>query len=330
MAVSGTISTTRFNTLKVVDHAFRRCRLSAQQITAEMQQYAQESLYLLLSDLANPRCPSWCIEKQIYPFYAAQPIITLDVGTVEILNANYRVLQQLTGEVAVTDYTYTVDFSASDGNAGTVNTVGIKWLGAAGSLTFYVSDDALVWFEVGTQDKDASAGEWTWTDIEAAKPYTFFKIESPDALVYETVYLGTLPQEIPMGQLNRDQYVAQSNKQFTGRPLTYWFKRDRVQPKMYLWPAPNLAAEQCQLILWRHRHIMDVGTLAQDVEVPQRWMEAIINGLAERVGMETPAVDANLLPVLSQRAALSLQRAWDGDNDGSPIQINPGIRAYTR
>jgi hypothetical protein len=44
---------------------------------------------------------------------------------------------------------------------------------------------------------------------------------------------------------------------------------------------------------------------------------------------ETPAVDVNLIPVLEQRAAITVQRAWDGDGDGSPIQINPGIRAYT-
>jgi hypothetical protein len=44
---------------------------------------------------------------------------------------------------------------------------------------------------------------------------------------------------------------------------------------------------------------------------------------------ETPAVDLQLIPVLEQKAAMSQQRAWEGDNDGSPIQINPGIRAYT-
>ena len=37
MAMSGTISTTKFNTNAVIDHAFRRCRVSAQRITAEMQ-----------------------------------------------------------------------------------------------------------------------------------------------------------------------------------------------------------------------------------------------------------------------------------------------------
>jgi hypothetical protein len=45
---------------------------------------------------------------------------------------------------------------------------------------------------------------------------------------------------------------------------------------------------------------------------------------------ETPAVDVNLISVLEQKAAISQQRAWDGDNDGSPIQINPGIGVYTK
>jgi hypothetical protein len=103
-----------------------------------------------------------------------------------------------------------------------------------------------------------------------------------------------------------------------------------AQPVVYLWPAPFVAAEQAILVLWRHRQIMDTENLRQEVEVPRRWLEAIINGLAARVAAETPTVDANLIPALEQRAALSLQAAWDGDNDGSPIQINPGIGAYTK
>jgi hypothetical protein len=75
---------------------------------------------------------------------------------------------------------------------------------------------------------------------------------------------------------------------------------------------------------------MDTENLQQEVEVPQRWLQAIIDGLASKVAYETPQVDANLMPMLDQRANMSMQRAWDGDNDGSPIQINPGISAYTR
>jgi hypothetical protein len=38
----------------------------------------------------------------------------------------------------------------------------------------------------------------------------------------------------------------------------------------------------------------------------------------------------NLIPVLDQKATMSMQRAWDGDNDGSPTFINPGIGVYTK
>lgn len=326
MAYSGSISGTTFNALKVVDHAYRRCRLPAQAITAEMQQYALDSLYVFLSELANAKTPSWCIERQVYPLYQGQYQVTLANGTVEVLNANLRTLQELTGTTTVTATSYTVNFSGG----GTVNTVGVKWAAAAVNLTFETSDDGLVWTPAGTQQTSASAGEWTWTDIVPARAREWFRITSTSAISATEIYLGTLPQEIPMGVLNRDTYVAQSNKVFQGRPLTYWFQRDLPQPVMNLWPAPNAAAEHQQVIVWRQRHIMDTENLRQDVEVPQRWLEAIINGLAARVAAETPAVDLNLIPVLEQRAALTLQQARDGDNDGSPTFINPGIGCYTK
>jgi len=122
----------------------------------------------------------------------------------------------------------------------------------------------------------------------------------------------------------------QSNKYFPGRPSNYWFQRDLPEPVVNLWPAPFEAAEQAQLVLWRHRQIMDTQNLQQQIEIPNRWLEAIINGLAARVAAETPAVDMNLMPILEQKAAMSMQRAWDGDNDGSPIYIQPSIGMYTK
>ena len=326
MAFSGSISNTTFNALKVVDHAFRRCRLPAQAITAEMHTYALEALYLLLSELANTKTPSWCIERQIYPLYEGQPVVTLTNGTVEVLNANLRTLQEITGGVVSLPTSYTVQL---DG-AGTVNTVGMKWTGAAVPVTFETSADGLTWTAVGTQTTAAAAGEWTWTDVVPAQARAFFRITSTAPMLLSEVYLGTLPQEIPMGVLNRDTYVAQSNKVFLGRPLTYWFQRDLPQPVMNLWPSPNAAAEYQQLIVWRHRHIMDTENLQQDVEVPQRWLEAIVCGLASRVAAETPQVDPGMVPMLEQKWLVARQAAWDGDNDGSPTYINPGIGCYTK
>jgi hypothetical protein len=291
-----------------------------------MQTYALESLYLFLSELASIKTPSWCIEKMVLPMYENQPIVTLPLGTVEVLNLNYRTLQQVTGTTTTTSTSYTVNFTTQT----VVYTVGIEWSGASTPLTFQVSTNGTVWVTVGTFTDTASAGEIVWVDISGALAYQYFRITAISTFNYTVVSLGNMPQEIPLGQLNRDSYVNQSNKVFPGRPSSYYFQRDLIRPVAYLWPAPFSAAEQAQLVLWRHRQIMDTANLQQDVEVPQRWLNAIIDGLSAEVAAETPQVDPQIMAVLEQKAAMSLQRAWDGDNDGSPIQINPGIGVYTK
>lgn len=326
MAYSGIIGTTQTNALKVVDHAFRRCRLPAQAITAEMHSYALDSLRFMLDELANIKTPSWCIEPVLLPMYDNQPVITLPVGTVDVLNLNYRVLQPVSGTVTSSSTEYRVSFSTET----QVSTVGIKWSGASVPLTLQTSANGTTWTTVGIESPDAVAGEITWFDVSQPLPALYFRVLTTSAFSYTSVSLGNLPQEIPLGQLNRDSYVNQSNKVFPGRPSSYYFQRDLPEPVVRLWPAPFSAAEQAQLVLWRHRQIMDTTNLQQQVEVPDRWLEAIINGLAARVAAETPSVDAQLIPILEQKALISQQRAWDGDNDGSPIQINPGIGVYTK
>lgn len=326
MAFSGSVSGTTLSANRAIDHAFRRCRIPAQAISAEMQAYALESLQYMLDSIANTRTPSWCIERVVLPMYQNQPVVQLPVGTVEILNLNYRVLAPVSGTVAQTATAYTVNF----GTAVAVNTVGVKWSAAGVEAQLQTSDDNVTWATVGTLAAGAAAGEIQWVDVNAALPATYFRITSTLPLVLETVTLGNLPQEIPLGALNRDGYVNQSNKAFPGRPTSYYFQRDLPEPIVRLWPAPFAAAEQAQLILWRHRYIMDTENLRREVEVPRRWREALINGLAARLAAETPMVDAGLIPVLEQRAAMSMQDAWQGDGDGSPTYINPGIGVYSK
>lgn len=327
MATSGTISTTTFNTRKVIDHAFRRCRISAQRITAEYQQIAQDLLYLSLSELASVKTPSWCIEKIILPFYQGQPNVTLPLGTVEVLNANYRYLQRVTGSVATDTATqYKVQFPGITN----VSSIGIKWAGASVPLVVETSDDNAVWTQVATINVTATLGQRTWTDITPQASATFIRITSTSPFLRTDIYLGNTPIEIPFGVLNRDSYVAQSNQIFQGRPTTYWFQRDINQPIMHLWPAPDVSSESAQLIVWRHRYIMDVGTLQQEIEVPQRWFEAIVATLASKLALEIDIVDPTLIPTLAALKDGAVLVAWNGDNDGSPTTITPAIGVYTK
>lgn len=328
VAFSNTVSQTTFNTRKVIDSAVRRCKLRAENISAEYLQIATDQLYLLLSALANQGLPLWCVQKSIYPLYEGNPAVTTVDGTIDILNANIRTLTALTGANTDTATERVVEFSDSE----PVTTVGIKWSAASAPLEFARSDDGVSWTVIQTETPSASAGEWTWFDMDVSVASLFFRVRATSGtLDFETIYLGNTPAEIPLAALNRDSYTAFPNKAFqSNRPLQYWLDRQAVSPVMYFWPVPNSAAETSQIVVWAKRHVMDVGTLRQEIEVPQRWYDAVVAMLAARLAMELPEVDPGMIPMLDGKADAALAQAWDAESDGSPYMLAPNISAYTR
>jgi len=328
MAFSNTVSQTVFNTRRVIDNAIRRCKLTAQQITSEHIDIANDQLYLFLSDLANQGAPLWCIEKQIYPLYDGVGDITMTDGTVDILNSNFRWLQEVTG-TNYDDPTYReVDFTTDT----FVANVGILWSAASVPIVLERSDDGAIWYEIQTETPTASAGEWTWYDLDSSVAARYFRVRATTGtLGFSQIYLANTPTEIPLARMNRDDYTNLPNKAFqSNRPLQYWFDRQVNNPIMHMWPVPNEAATVCQIVVWRQRYIMDVGTMTQDIEVPQRWLEAIVSGLAAKMALELVEVDVNLIPILDQKAAISLNIAQMEERDNSPMMIAPNISPYTR
>lgn len=328
MAFSNTVSQTNFNTRRVIDNAIRRCKLTAQQITAEHIDIANDQLYLFLSDLANQGAPLWCIEKQIYPLYDGVGDITMTDGTVDILNSNFRWLQEVTGTNVDTSTTRTVTFTTDT----FVANVGIYWTAAAVPIALERSDDNIVWTTIQTETPTATAGQWTWFDLDSSVAARYFRVRATSGtLNFSQIYLANTPTEIPLARMNRDDYTNLPNKAFqSNRPLQYWFDRQVNNPIMHLWPVPNEAATVCQIVVWRQRYIMDVGTMTQDVEVPQRWLEAIVSGLAAKMALELTEVDPSLIPILDQKAAISLNIAQMEERDNSPMMIAPNISPYTR
>ena len=331
MATSGTVSTTQFTTRQVIDHAYRRCRLGAQQITSEMIDVANDQLYLVLSNLSNRGVQLWCIEKLIMPLYEGNGAVTLPLGTVDVLNTNLRTLTQVSGVETSTATTFQLYVAAG----ATATTVGILWSAAAVPFVVEQSADGVSWSAVATeQDTTAptqGAGEWLWVDFDATTTNVYFRVRATSGtLSVSDVYFGNTPTEIPIARLNRDDYTALPNKYFLGRPLQFWFDRQIDQPVMRLWPVPNLAATTQQIVLWRHRYIQDVGSMTQELDIPQRWFDAIVALLAAKLAEETPEVDSQLMPILDAKAAKALAEAESEERDNSPIYWAPSINCYTR
>ena len=85
-----------------------------------------------------------------------------------------------------------------------------------------------------------------------------------------------------------------------------------------------------QAVIWRSRQIMDVGALTNELEVPQRWYEAVLMNLAHRMSLELPAVPMDRTNYLEKMAAMFLQEAENEERDKSPIYFAPNISVYTR
>jgi hypothetical protein len=328
MAFSNTVSQTVFNTGRVIDNAFRRCRIPAAMITAEYIDIAKDQLYLIFGELANQGTPLWCIEKQIYPLYDGIGDVTTDTGTVDILNSNLRWLQEVSGANYDGPTFREVDFS----NATFVTTVGVFWTAASVPISLQRSDDSVTWTTIQTETPSAVAGQWTWYDLDSSVATQYFRVlATSGTLNFSQIYLGNTPTEIPLARINRDDYTNLPNKSFqSNRPLQYWFDRQVNQPVMHLWPVPNLQASTYQIVLWRQRYIMDVGTMTQEVEIPQRWYEAIVALLATRLALEVLEVDPQLVPTLNALADKALMIAQMEERDNSPMMIQPNIGPYTR
>ena len=330
MAVSGTVSTTVFNTRKVVDHAYRRCRIPPEGISSEQISFALDTLYLILSMLANRGLQLWCIQSYLMPLYQAQGLMTLPNGVVDILNTNLRTVEVLNATTTntTTSTTYQTIFSA----ATQVTTVGIEWSGASTSYALETSSDGSAWTTLETEaNPNAVAGNVTWVDIQGSLATLYFRVRATTGTLNQTqVILANTPNEIPMARLNRDDYVNLPNKAFQGRPLQFWVDRLLNAPVLYLWPVPSAQFVTAQVVVWVKRYIMDVGTMTQEIEIPQRWYDAIVYVLASRLAEETPTVDPQMIAILDQKAQRALLEAENEERDDSPIYLTPNIAVYTR
>lgn len=351
MATSGTISATVFNTNSILDQAFRRCKVPPETVSSEMQDTALQSLYLMISSLCNRGLQLWTVEKIIMPLYLANGYVEMPVGTVDLLNTNYRTIERFNAVASSSSGNATfaddndLETSCAQtapngsitlglGTAQIVTTIGVN-MKTAGTYNLVVewSDDMVSWTSVLAPGSVVyTAGSWNWYDLNPSVSHAFWRLRETGGAtldVAEFVVAGN-PTEIPMARLNQDDYTNLPNKTFQGRPLQFWLDRQLARPVARMWPVPNQAAQFAQMVTWRQRHIMDVGTLQQTIELPQRWVDAITWQLAHRLCFEIQQVDINMADKLAPIAEQTLQMAMMEETDDSPFMVAPNISPYTR
>jgi hypothetical protein len=352
MSTSGTVGQTVITVQNLIDSGARRAGKLAEELTDEQMLASKQSLYYILSNLVNIGIQYWCINKVIVGLIPDQQYYYLPVGTVDVLNANYRTLTAVnTGAYSssgttlnafngvgnlicqLTSNTGVIGINNGSGNPVMINTIGML-PAMSGSVTVNIqySQDNTTWTTLYSPGATTwAAGTWIYYDLQPTVSAPYWRIQQTSGanMGFYQVVFGTMPLAINMARMNRDDYSSLPNRSFTAlRPLQYWFNRTIPQPNMELWPVPN--SIQPQLELWVSRQVQDVGALSGEIEIPQRWYLAVQNMLAHQMAMELPQVDPGRIQYCEQQADKYWAQAEAEERDKSPIYFAPNISYYTR
>jgi hypothetical protein len=355
VAYSGTTGNTTINVDQLISYAFRDAGKTSEEMTPEYVDAAKQALFYNLQNLSNLGVNLWLLENQLYGAVTAQQQLYLPKTVIDVREANwvYIINSEAAEYLPVSNVNSPAVFSQNL-NLVSTSTVGANWFGleyqtaqpvfyvgfngyaAGGGVTTYnfayeVSNDGVTWTTVQQFPATTlSDREWAYFNISTTPNYSFYRLRETVATTFSIrqIVFSTSQQVIPLARLNRDDYWNLPNKQFPSvRSLQYWFDR-QIEPSMYLWPVPNNDFQMFQLVV--EKQMQDVGSLTNQIYVPDRWINCVQKQLSHSMSLQLPGIDIARIQYLDAQASKAFLQASEEDRDKSPIYFQPNYSYYTR
>lgn len=291
-----------------ITDAFERIGLLPDLIDAQKIQSAQRSANLLLSEWINKGLNLWTIKQGIIGLVPFQATYILPNATSDILNATVRTSVRNLGGVA---------FSSAGGiasnafnnnsltactqddpdgyisyNYGNNNNYFISMLGITSNIdneyqiSFQYSFDNINWISLlDTEESIYPEGITVWHAIPAPRSAQYFRIleTGGSTLDIQELYFNNLLQDTIITRISDSDYTSIPNKNQPGRPTSYWLDR-QVNPLVYLWPVPTPL--YTTLYYTRVEMIQDIGAMIDMTNIPQRFYESFVGGLAAKLSLK--------------------------------------------
>lgn len=132
-------------------------------------------------------------------------------------------------------------------------------------------------------------------------------------------------------RIGRTTYARTGMKQAPGRSTQGFVNRQRDGSTITLYPVPtDTEAAGTVLTGYYIRRLKDVNGLGDDLDMPRRFRDAAVWGLAFYMGSERAEVGADKLAFLDNQHEKSLLRAMDADRDRSTVWLIPDLTCYSR
>ena len=356
MAYSGTTGDTKINVDQLISYAFRDAGKTAEEMTPEYVNAGKQALFYNLQNLSNLGVNLWLLENKLVGAVEAQQYLTLDATTIDVREANwvYIINSQAAEYLPLDNPTSPAAFEQNLNLVATStlakNYLGLQydlaqpvfyvgWNGYAPpnqtttyNLAYEVSDDGVTWTTVQIFPETTLADrEWVYFNISITPNHLYYRlrnVSTTETFSVRQIVFSTSQQVIPLARLNKDDYWNLPNKQFPSvRALQYWYDR-QIEPKMYLWPVPNNDFQMFQLLI--EKQMQDVGSLTNELYIPNRWIASVQASLSHKLAMQLPGIDIQRIGYLEQQADKLFLQASDEERDKSPIYFQPNISYYTR
>ena len=290
----------------LIEEAFERCGKELR--TGYDFRTARRSLNLLTIEWANRGINLWTIEQGQINLYPYQSIYALPIDTIDLLDQVTRTgvgqNQQDININRISESTYsTIPNKNAQGRPIQV------WInrqsGESNAVTATLGGDI-----------DSTITTIPITGISQLGSAGFIKIGN-ETISYSAIN-GT-----DLVYCGRGANGTTATSHTAGDAITV-----QNLPCINIWPTPNQGSvgdPYYTFVYWRMRRVQDTGTGVKNQDIPFRFLEAMVAGLAYKLAMKLPDVDPNRVMALKAEYDNQFQLAADEDREKAANRYVPRI-----
>lgn len=126
--------------------------------------------------------------------------------------------------------------------------------------------------------------------------------------------------DLSISRISAPTYAVIPNKLAQGRPIQLWVQRLGT-PQITLYPVPDVSSTY-QLVYWRLRRMQDATSGVNTMDVPFRFLPALIAGLAYYLALKIPG-GLDRLPLLKAQYDEAFDLASQEDREKAALRLVP-------
>lgn len=134
---------------------------------------------------------------------------------------------------------------------------------------------------------------------------------------------GTSQSDLSISRISVSTYASIPAKAATGRPIQILVNRAQETPSVTVWPVPDTSTTYT-LVYWRLRRIQDAGSGVDTPDIPFRFLNCLVAGLAYYLALKIPDAFKRIDALKAQ-----YDEAWmlasDEDREKATVRLVPRI-----